>query len=211
MWELGDQVVVRYWTDGRLSGVLPVTVVQDSPDSIAYYLAEGTPCKHPVDLDAASIPLGDERGGIGHRPWGVADLKWHTTSRLYLVTPGAAHAFSVFWRATDWSFLGWYVDLQAPLRRTRRGFESEDYLLDIVVAPDGSWKWKDEDEFEISQRAGRFSSAETAAIRAEAARVIERIEARTWPLDAGWEDWRPDPAWPIPMIPDGWNAVDENH
>lgn len=205
----GDQIVVRYRTSGRSSGVIPVTVVEDSPDCIAYYLAAGTPTKYPVDLDDALIPLGIERGGVGTRPWRVTDGVWHTNGRLYLIRPGAAHAFSVFWSNADWSFLGWYVDLQAPLQRIAVGFESEDYLLDILVEPDGSWTWKDEDEFDAAQRVGRFSPVEAAAIRAEAASVIEQIEARSWPFNAGWKQWRPDPSWKIPMIPTNWDAITE--
>lgn len=206
MWQPGDQIVVRYRTSGRLSGVIPVTVVEDVPECIAYYLAAGIPSKCPIDLDDALNSLGSERGGTGSRPWRVTDGVWHTNARLYLVPPGAAHAYSLFWRAADWSFLGWYVDLQAPLRRIALGFESEDYLLDIVVEADGSWTWKDEDEFDDAQRAGRFSPVEAVAIHAEAARVIERIEARAWPFNAGWETWQPDPGWEIPTIPTDWDA-----
>lgn len=210
MWQSGDQIVVRYRTSGRLSGVIPVTVVKDAADCIALYLAAGTPSKYPVDLDDALTPLERERGGVGDRPWRVADGVWHTNARLYLIPPGAAHAFSAFWRDADWSFLGWYVDLQAPLQRIAQGFESEDYLLDILVEPDGSWTWKDEDEFEAAQHAGRFSPVEVAAIRAEAACVIATIEAQSWPFNAGWEQWRPNPAWQIPTIPADWDAISEH-
>jgi hypothetical protein len=209
-WQPGDQIIVRYRTAGRLSGVIPVTVVADTPTCIAYYLAAGTPSKYPMDVDDVSLPLGHKRGGIGHRPWQVTDGVWHTNGRLYLVPPGAAHAFSLFWRDADWSLLGWYIDLQAPLRRIPQGFESEDYLLDLLVDPDGSWSWKDEHDFAIAQRAGRFSPADAAAIRAEAQRVIQTIESRAWPFDAGWEQWRPDQSWTIPTIPAGWDAVTED-
>lgn len=120
--------------------------------------------------------------------------------------PGAAHAVSVFWRAADWEFLCWYVDLQAPFARTTTGFESEDYVLDIVIPPDFAWYWKDEDEFAAAQRVGRFSAAQATAIRAEGESVVEAIEARGWPFDAGWERWRPDPAWMLPMLPDRWDS-----
>jgi hypothetical protein len=203
----GDHIAVRYRTDGRLSGVIPVTVVENTPQCVAYYLAAGTPSKHPVDVDDALVPLSGERGGVGDRPWRVTDGVWHTNGRLYIIRPGAAHAFSLFWRDADWSFLGWYIDLQAPLRRIPIGFESEDYLLDILVEPDGAWSWKDEDHFEIAQRVGRFSSVEAEAIRSEAARVIETIESRAWPFNAGWERWRPDPSWTIPTIPADWDQT----
>lgn len=71
-------------------------------------------------------------------------------------------------------------------------------MLDILVEPDGTWRWKDEDEFAAAIEIGRFTLDEAAAIRAEGKRVIQRIESRAWPFDAGYEHWRPDPNWPIP-------------
>jgi hypothetical protein len=56
------------------------------------------------------------------------------------------------------------------LRRTRLGFDTRDQALDVVVEPDGTWQWKDEDQL------------------------------------TGWEGWRPDPAWPPPMLSRDWNA-----
>lgn len=45
-------------------------------------------------------------------------------------------------------------------------------------------------------------------MRAEGGRAIERIEAWTTPFDEGWETWVPDPDWPLPSIPHGWDNVD---
>ena len=70
------------------------------------------------------------------------------------------------------------------------------------VRPDLSWSWKDEHELEAASRLGRFSPDEAAAIRAEGERVIA-----AWPFPTGWEDWRPDPSWPIPQLPEGWDRV----
>lgn len=25
-----------------------------------------------------------------------------------------------------------------------------------------------------------------------------------WPFPTGWEDWRPDPSWPVLLLPTGW-------
>jgi predicted RNA-binding protein associated with RNAse of E/G family len=111
-----------------------------------------------------------------------------------------AHSLSVLWDA-EWNFRSWYVDLQEPLRRTRLGFDTRDQALDVVVEPDGTWHWKDEDHLAELTRLGAFTAAESAAIRAEGQRVID---ARPWPT--GWEEWRPDPAWSLPMLPPDWNA-----
>ena len=56
---------------------------------------------------------------------------------------------SLFWDES-WSFLGWYVNLQSPLRRSPLGFDMTDWALDVWVEPDGRWQWKDEDDFAAS-------------------------------------------------------------
>ena len=75
-------------------------------------------------------------------------------------------------------------------------------MLDIWVPLDtGIPQWKDEDELEASIAAGRTTPAEAAAIRAEGERVMRE---RPWPT--GWEDFEPDPSWPLPRLFDGWDA-----
>ncbi len=124
-----------------------------------------------------------------------------------LAKPGEAHSFWAFWRDEDWKFLGWYVNLQAPLERTSLGFDSEDHILDITVAPDGSWAWKDEGEFEEARKVGRFTKGEANEILAEAGRASAKIRNREWPLGSAWEEWRPSPKWALPTIPEGWEKT----
>jgi hypothetical protein len=78
-------------------------------------------------------------------------------------------------------------------------------VLDAQVAPDLTWRWKDEDEFAAAQRLGRFTPAEAAAIRGEAETALTAVATRAWPFDAGWERCRPDPSWPIPALPSEWD------
>src|SRR3546814_10598750 len=49
-------------------------------------------------------------------------------------------------RISDWSSDVCSSDL--PYRRTARGFQTMDLMLDIVVELDRSWKWKDVEDFE---------------------------------------------------------------
>ncbi|MGH2558391.1 MAG: DUF402 domain-containing protein [Thermomicrobiales bacterium] len=206
MWTPGDAIVLRYRKRGCISWATPVRVIEDAPECVALYMAAETPRKRPVQLDGTPIPRSlpyEERHAL---PWRLGDTVWRETAVLMLTRPGAAHSFWAFWRGVDWSFRGWYVNLQAPLRRTAVGFDSEDHLLDVVVAPDLSWAWKDEDEFAAAQRIGRFSPDQATAIRTEGEAAIRAIERRAWPFDAGWESWRPDPSWAIPTLPAGWDA-----
>ena len=74
--------------------------------------------------------------------------------------------------------------------------------LDVWVEPDGTWSWKDEDDFADAQALDVLDEEAAAAIRVEGERVIRE---RPWPT--GWEDWRPDPEWEPPSLPEGWEHV----
>lgn len=124
---------------------------------------------------------------------------------LRLVEPGVAHSILIFWRGG--AFRNWYVNLERPLCRCALGFDYLDQELDIVVEPDRSWHFIDQDEFEEAQRLGVLTREEAAEVLAEAERVIVRIERWEPPFRDGWENWRPDPAWPQPQLPAGWETV----
>jgi len=104
-------------------------------------------------------------------------------------------------------FLGWYVNLETPWRRTALGYDSTDHLLDIWVDPDRRWRWKDENHLAEAVEIELFSQEQAREFRAEGERVIEQIEAWSGPFDEGWEIWRPDPTWPLPSVPDGWDRL----
>ena len=206
MWLPGDRVLLRFGWSGDLAWVYPVTVVEDSPACVALYLAEDTPIKRPVGTDGSPVPRSRSHEPRAAGPWQPGDARWVNTSVRWLARPGAAHAIGLFWQGPARQFLGWYGNLQAPLLRTALGFDSADHALDVVVAPDRTWNWKDEDEFASAQQRGVFSPAEATAIRAEGERVIAAVEEIRWPFNADWDEWQPDPAWPIPAMPDGWDA-----
>lgn len=148
--------------------------------------------------------LGDRADGY-LKVW-VADTPpfdwiWQRTHVLRFMGPGDAHTVEVCW-ALDWSFLGWYVNLQAPLTVNGSRFDTMDWALDIVVEPDGAWSWKDEHHLVEAVELGIFDEQGAADVRTEGERVIA---ARPWPT--GWEDWRAPDHWaPLPL-PDAWEAV----
>ena len=94
-----------------------------------------------------------------------------------------------------------------PFRRSPLGFDTLDNVLDIVIAPDGTWRWKDEEELDGWVARGRFTRDEVAEIRAEGARVAAELDAGSRWWDETWATWKPDPAWPMPELPDGWDRM----
>jgi hypothetical protein len=41
-------------------------------------------------------------------------------------------------------------------------------------------------------------------VRREGERIIAEVETRSWPFNAGFESWRPDPSWTVPELPAHW-------
>jgi hypothetical protein len=38
--------------------------------------------------------------------------------------------------------------------------------------------------------------------------VFARIGEHTYPLDASWLNWRPEPDWSVPRLPENWKVID---
>jgi Protein of unknown function (DUF402) len=184
-WEAGEVVIWREAWRGRLYFTAPVRVVADDERGLAFYVQEGTRFSFPP----GGWPFGEEHPWAAKNGWtGHGVLIHHRAVR-------DAHTTWHFWAGEQRRFAGWYVNMQEPLRRDESGFETQDQELDIWIEPDGSWRWKDEDQLESSVARGRFTPEEVAAIRAEGERVVAE-----WPFPTGWEDWEPDPAWPVPEL-----------
>jgi len=191
-----EAVLLRSVYGEKVRWAFPHRLVSEEDGRLALYLAHGTPgASMGRDPDGRYL----ERWVRGDPP---TQHPWRRTHVLSLVRPGDAHMLLLFWDE-DWRFLCWYVNLQAPLRRTTLGYDTTDWALDVVVDPDGTWSWKDEEDFGEAQALGVFDPDEAAGVRAEGERVIA---ARPWPT--GWEQWRPDPAWPLPELARGWDVVE---
>jgi predicted RNA-binding protein associated with RNAse of E/G family len=109
-----------------------------------------------------------------------------------------------FWNEQG-TFVGWYANLQDPLRWTRFGYDTRDHALDVIIGEDlSSWMLKDEDELAMSVQMGLYTPEEGREIERNGQAVIDMIKAG----EAWWGEWRsfePDPSWPIPVFPDGWD------
>ncbi len=191
----GDAILLRSVYRGRVRWTFPQRVVADDGKVLVTFLTPGTP----------GVVIGRDADGTYLRRWARGDDPrphvWRQHHVLWLTRLGDGHSLGLFWDEA-WTFKSWYVNLQSPLVRTPLGYDMTDHALDIVVDPAGTPSWKDEEDFAEARALGVFSDAEAAAVRAEGERVIA---ARPWPT--GWEDWRPDPAWTPPQLPENWNVV----
>jgi len=204
-WNPGEVVVLRFLRNKPGDLIAPVRVVHDGDDYVALYTAVGTPLKGQATRDGQKLTretsFVEREGMIG----GFADFTWSTNHVLMLHIPGRLCTVWLLWRDPDWDLVGYYGNIQAPLERTHLGFDTADYLLDVWVDPDFSWRWKDEDEWELAREHGLIDVDLLDEVRREGERIIAEVESRSWPFGAGLESWRPDPAWKIPKLPPTWD------
>lgn len=183
--------------------IVPVTVVEDSDERILHYLATGTRFLTRRMADGTPLPRVVTREQYQRLDTRLFADTWERSWQLILTRPGRAHSIRLRWNSETGAFRGWYVNLQEPVERTERGFATRDQFLDILVAPDRSWTWKDEDELTEAVAVGLFTPQEAAGIRAEGERLAADIEAQRFPFDDSLLEWRPDPAWTIPALSGG--------
>ena len=183
---------------GPVAG-MPVRVLRDDEDGVVLYLAGRSLVAWPY-VDGRPVREATLERRFSTR-WTPGPHRWNDDWTLFVFPAGRAHGLWLFFSATD-GFQRWYVNLQEPFRRTPIGYDTRDHTLDVLVYPDGSHRWKDEDELEAAVAHGHHTAAEAAAFRAEGERVLAE-----WPFPTGWEAWRPDPSWPVPSLPDDWDRI----
>ena len=197
LWSAGAPIVLREVRQGQTWSAKPVTVVQDSPELVALWMAPGTHWLRPQRPDGGRVGVVD----VLRDAWVLGDAIWQGGGVLILQIPTAAHALLGFWDANG-PLASWYLNLQAPLCRTTLGFDTLDHILDIVVSPDRrSWEWKDEAPLTEAVSRGLVTPEFAQAIRSEGERALQLLLAGDPPFAPDWEQWVPDSAWSIPTLP----------
>lgn len=203
-WKPGEVAVLRWVRNNPADLIAPVRIVEHDDNRTILYLAEGSPLKVRADAEGNRVsrvtPVWERERQI----MTLIDGTWTDNHALMIHEPHRLGAVWLFWLAENWSFNDYYVNLQAPLEPSAPGFDTADYLLDIVVQPDLSWEWKDEDEFDEALEHDVIPPVLLHAVRAEGRRFIRELEARQWPFGSGLESWRPDPEWGVPELPANW-------
>jgi hypothetical protein len=185
--------------------VFAKTILHDTPSEIAVFVQPGSPAK------VRDAVLGGT-AELGHRPVvalreGWVDRTWVRWRLLTFKRPRDEHSISLAWHDDTGRFAHWYIDLTSPLRRRAFGFDLVENGLDVVVEPDmSSWQFKDEAELEWAVAHETYTRAEADALYAEGRRAVERLLRERSDFER-WIDWRPDPTWPQPTLPVGWDAA----
>lgn len=196
-WSAGAAILLREVRQGQIWSVKPVTVVQDTPGLVALWLAPGTRWLQPQRPDGGRVGVVD----VLRDAWVLTEVIWLGGGALILQDPADAHALIGFRDDDNLRLASWYLNLQAPLRRTPHGFDTLDHILDIVVSRDRrTWAWKDEESLAEAVSRGVVTSESAHAIRSEGERALRLLLAGDPPFAPEWEAWTPNPAWGIPAL-----------
>ncbi len=209
-WMPGTQIVQYEMWGERIVLARPVTVAEDSSTHLALYSHPMTPTATRVIENRYSLDVSERIDLYMQSLYSdVEEFRDRTSPNNHVLTltpPNSWHSVWLFWDS-EWQFQNWYVNFQAPIRRIGCGIQVHDYALDIFVRPDMTWSWKDMDEFEELIGRGFFTADQLSSIRAEADRLVTIIESEGSPFSDGWENWRPDQCWPIPVLPEDWAVM----
>jgi len=191
------------WHYGLSADVL--RVVRDDERGLVAWLPSGSEMLASVPAGGGSLrdlPLDQRFAG----PRRMRTRRWHGPGVLRIAPTGRPWSIWYFTDEADGSFEGHYVNLELAHRRPASSprVHTRDLVLDLWLQNGETWL-KDADELAAAVRAGRYTEDQGSLVRdlAELARA-EMVQPRAWPLDEGWETWRPPAGWdePLSLPPD---------
>jgi protein associated with RNAse G/E len=199
----GQTVVVSERRRGLLWAAIPHRCITAENERLVTYLPRGTIATYASNRDLPDtrhLPRSDRKleamrtrvYEVVERPTGL--------SQLHFFVPGRYSHVNLGW-ADNAEFVGWYVNFELPSTPTADGLESKDLVLDLMIAPDRNWEWKDQADFDTAIDQGILSPDLRPHLIAEADRILTMSDRQDGPFDPMWTSWKPDPDWPVPQLP----------
>lgn len=111
---------------------------------------------------------------------------------LWFTFPGAWHDIGLFHTA-DGHYTGLYANVITPPVMEEAVWDTTDLFLDVWWPAEGSPRLLDEDELAEARAAGHIDDALALRAQEEAARLLEKADAGTWPPPVV-EEWTLDRA-----------------
>ena len=205
-WKPGDVIAWRGIFNQRVWHVQPTIVVKDSPEEIVLTLLPGTECIAEEDYS-----MGKKNGkrwwDFEDKPWNLEKYIWRANRLLILLEPEKYYSTTYFWRDDSNDFLCYYINFQLPFQRSHCGIDTLDLDLDLIINPDFSFEWKDEDDYQKAIDNRVIIPKWTQEIEMAKKEVFDKLEKRQYPYDGSWLNWMPDPGWSPPKLPLNWDKI----
>lgn len=210
-YQKGSSCVLRGIINNQVWLAQSVIVVKDEPDEVILLLIPGAECAYPEGYWRWRMNNDYSHGTRWQEAKNnkiiLRKFPWYTNRLLIFMEPEKFYSCILFWdHATD-RFGCYYINFQLPFTPSHCGFDTFDLDLDIVIDPNYHWKWKDEEDYRQGIREGVILDEWVKGIERSQEEVFERIDEHRYPMDGSWLDWRPDPTWAPPPLPDRWQLL----
>ena len=202
----GSDAALRWLFAGKVWSGRAVKVVVDGPERTLISWWPGCESWRPEGMlgrAQGDFPKGSRWEQLKRLDWELVASPWTGTRVLSFFEPEKYYAMSLFWDDESGAFRFYYVNFQLPFTRSHAGFDSLDLDLDIIVAEDLSWQWKDEDDWAQARASGGLEQAVIDAVEGVRDDAVARVEAGLGDLP----DWRPDQSWEPARMPENWDAI----
>ena len=205
-WKYGDIVVVRGIFNSSICHAQSAIIVKDTPEEIALSLLPGSEC---IDLEGYlnGKQNSKRRWDFKDKPFELEKYIWHTNRLLLLIEPENYYSTIYFWHNDTNQFLCYYINFQTPFKRSHVGFDTLDLELDMIINPDNDWKIKDVDDYKKGIANGTILYEWIQEIETAKTKVLAKLAHKQYPFDSSWVNWRPDPSWSAPKLPENWDKV----
>ena len=206
VFETGESVIHRNVELGIARFVVPSIVVSDTAEETRLFRRHGTRIKAAASFALHADPAAYEDASIREvkaRHWEHIDAVWEDTDVLQIARSSEWYSVWLMW--IGGVFVGFYVNFESPWERTGRGFDTTDLCLDLMVSADYKLRWKDGEAFERRMAEGLVTPDQAAEVRRATLKVLTAVNTRQGAFTGDDIAWRPDPAWPVPKVTEGWD------
>jgi protein associated with RNAse G/E len=202
----GDVISWRGIYRERIWHVQPTLLVKDSREEIVLTLLPGTECVAPEGYSLGKNSY-KRRWNFKEKDWQVEQYLWRTNRLLLLMEAEKYHSTILFWNQESNQFLCYYINFQLPFQRRDCSVDTLDLDLDLIIRPDFTYEWKDVDDYQKAIEHGVILPEWIQGIEEAKLDMFEKLEKRQYPFDGSWLDWKPDPAWQPPKLPQNWDKI----
>jgi protein associated with RNAse G/E len=206
MWKPGDVVSWRGIYRERVWHAQTTIVVSDSPQETVLTLLPGTECIAPEGY-LNGKDSNKRRWNFKDKDWEIENYLWHTNRLLLLLESEKYYSIIHFWDHASNEFLCYYINFQLPFKRNANSVDTLDLDLDLIIRPDLSFEWKDEDDYQKAIDHGVISPEWIQGIDGAKKEIFDKLERRQYPFDGYWLNWTPDPSWSPPKLSVNWDKV----
>ena len=186
------------YEDGSPMADFPLRVVEDTGDRLVAWLAAGSEIRYWATEDGReprTLPL-DQRF---RSKLTTARRTWEGPGVLRVIFSDTIYQVIHFW-TSEGIFEGWYVNFEAPSRRIGNQILTFDWQLDLLITPDGTSEWKDEDEAAAAIDAGMLRPEELTASFLAGQQILDDFE--TFLSRVGdWREWSAPASWTAMPLP----------